>query len=168
MTPFIRLSTPPPKSADNFHRGHSSLRRGRVSLPGYVYLITATTRDRRRVFADFRLAAVAARSFGDNGLLGDNSLLAWVLMPDHAHWLLRLGVRTDLAGSVARIKSGIARRVNAAGNLEGSLWSRAFHDHAMRREEDIERTAKYITHNPVRAGLVTDVGEYPFWNSVWV
>jgi hypothetical protein len=28
--------------------------------------------------------------------------------------------------------------------------------------------ARYIVANPLRAGLVSRVGHYPFWNAVWL
>jgi hypothetical protein len=28
--------------------------------------------------------------------------------------------------------------------------------------------ARYIIGNPVRAGIVTQVGDYPLWDAIWV
>lgn len=51
---------------------HAALRRGRVSLPGQLYLLTTTTLQRQPLFADFPLACTAARTFNDPRLLGDS------------------------------------------------------------------------------------------------
>ncbi|WP_295514666.1 transposase [uncultured Pseudomonas sp.] len=147
---------------------HAALRRGRVSLPGQLYLLTSTTMDRRPLFADFHLACAAARAFNDLRLLGDAQLLAWVLMPDHVHWLVSLGERFSLEELVLRLKSASARRVNAARQTHGALWAPAYHDHALRAGEDVQEVARYIVANPVRAGLVRRVGDYPFWDAVWL
>ena len=64
-------------------RGHREFRRGRVSLPGQVYHVTTDTRERRAWFSDFHVACEAVRAFRDPAALGDATLLAWVLMPDH-------------------------------------------------------------------------------------
>jgi len=56
---------------------HAALRRGRVSLPGQLYLLTTTTVERQALFADFHLACTAARAFNDPRLLDDARLLAW-------------------------------------------------------------------------------------------
>ena len=45
---------------------------------------------------------------------------------------------------------------------------RAFHDHALRANEDLRQAARYVIANPIRAGLVRRVGDYPFWNAIWV
>ncbi|WP_278438542.1 REP-associated tyrosine transposase [Pseudomonas oryzihabitans] len=147
---------------------HAALRRGRVSLPGQLYLLTTTTLQRQPLFADFPLACTAARTFNDPRLLGDAQLLAWVLMPDHVHWLVSLGERFSLEGMVLRLKSASSRRVNAARKSRGTVWAPAYHDHALRAEEDVQAVARYIVANPVRAGLVRRVGDYPFWNAVWL
>lgn len=147
---------------------HAALRRGRVSLPGQLYLLTTTTVERQALFADFHLACMAARTFNDPRLLGDARLLAWVLMPDHVHWLVSLGERLSLDELLLRLKSASARRVNAVRQTQGALWASAYHDHALRAEEDVQAVARYIVANPVRAGLVRRVGDYPFWDAVWL
>lgn len=95
-------------------------------------------------------------------------MLAWVLMPDHAHWLIHLGERNVLSMVVNRLKSSSARWTNRALNRQGALWDVAYHDHALRAEEDLQHVARYIVVNPLRAGLVQRIGDYPFWNAVWV
>lgn len=94
-------------------------------------------------------------------------MLAWVLMPDHAHWLLRLG-EEDLGTTVGRLKSASARNINRVRQCHDAVWARGFHDHAMRRDEDLRRTARYIVANPIRARLATQIGDYPFWNTAWL
>ena len=148
--------------------GHVALRKGRVSMPGQIYLVTTTTLGRQPVFANFRTAQAAAQSIEDKAVLADAKLLAWVLMPDHFHGLIQLGEATSLQNIMNRIKSASARRVNRVLGRESSLWARAYHDHALRREEDLLETARYIIANPIRAGLVKRVGDYPFWNAIWL
>jgi putative transposase len=148
--------------------GHCALRRGRVSLPGQIYNVTAVTRDRFPYFRNFRAACIASRCFEDRSLLGDVNMLAWVLMHDHVHWLLQLGESDVLATMVNRLKSASARKANAALGRSGQLWAAAFHDHALRAEEDVAAVARYIIANPVRAAIVRREGDYPFWNAVWM
>jgi REP element-mobilizing transposase RayT len=65
-------------------------------------------------------------------------------------------------------KSYSARAVNAALNRRGPLWQRGFHDRAVRREEDLQAVARYIVANPLRAGLVRRVHDYPLWDAKWL
>jgi len=148
--------------------GHRALRQGRVSLPHHVYLVTSATMKRQPFFQDFQAGCAAARCFEDRAILGDARMLAWVLMPDHAHWLLQLGEKDDLSLVMNRLKSASARLVNQGLKRQGSLWDSAYHDHALRSEEDLRTVARYIISNPLRAGLVRRVGDYPFWNAIWI
>jgi REP element-mobilizing transposase RayT len=148
--------------------GSRALRKGRVSIAGNAYLVTTVVRERKSIFDDFAAGCAAARCFEDRLVLGDASMLAWVLMPNHAHWLIRLGGGDALDTVVNRLKSASARHVNRELHRCGPVWARGYHDHAMRAEEDLRRSARYVIAHPVRAALVRQVGEYPFWNAVWL
>jgi REP-associated tyrosine transposase len=142
--------------------GYSHLRLGRVSVGGQVYHIITATRQRTPVFLDFKHARIAIRVLMDEEKLGAVSTLAFVLMPDHLHWLVQLGEHAEIGKVVGRVKSLIARR------LDGEVWQRGFYDHALRKDEDIATVARYIVANPVRAGLVTRLGDYPHWDAIWM
>ena len=114
------------------------------------------------------MACTVAKRFEDPKLLGASQLLAWVLMPDHVHWLLQLGEQDALPALVGKLKSASAREANRLTGETGSLWAPAFHDRAIRSEEEILAAARYVVANPLRAGLVNNVADYAFWNSVWL
>lgn len=154
--------------SETLNPGHAALRKGRVSLAGQIYLVTTVTQQRHPWFADFSCAAVAARCIDSQSLWSGGDMMAWVLMPDHAHWLLRLGPQASLSSLVNRVKSASARAVNCLLQRSGALWAAGFHDHALRRDEDLKQAARYLVANPVRAGLVSRIGDYPFWNAVWL
>ena len=144
---------------------HNKLRKGRVSLPGQIYIVTATTSDRRPVFRDFELACAAARAVA--APRAELIALCWVLMPDHIHVLLEL-VEGSLSQAVGGLKARAAAAVNRVRGTREPVWARAFHDRALRQEDDMLDVARYIICNPLRAGLVRSVREYPFWDAVWV
>lgn len=148
--------------------GHAALRHGRASICNTAYLITTTTQNREPLFSHFPAACSAARCFEDAALLRGSRMLAWVLMLDHAHWLLQLGEADNLGDVIGRLKSASSRHTNRTLNRMGSLWSKAFHDHALREEDDLQAVARYIVANPLRAGLVKRIGDYPFWNAFWL
>ncbi len=139
------------------------LRRGRFSEPERIYLITTVTRDRKPVFRDLWAGRALVRVLGEIQHRSMADTLAFVVMPDHLHWLMQLGMERDLSGIVAAVKSLSARRI--AGR---SLWQPGFHDHAIREEEDLAGMARYIVANPLRAGLVRRVADYPHWDAIWL
>jgi len=148
--------------------GHRALRIGRASMPHHAYLLTVTTCGRCRVFLDSLAAHAACRRFECASLLGDARMLAWVLMHDHVHWLVQLGERKPLHKVVEGLKAGSAREVNRALGRTGPLWSRAYHDHGVRMDEDIRALARYVIANPIRAGLARRAGDYPYWNACFL
>lgn len=150
------------------HSGHKALRKGRISMPGGVYLITATTYHRTPLFSDFSAACAASAAFHQHAVLGQNKLLAWVLMPDHVHLLLQLGTNEELSKSVGRMKAVSAREVRRVTRSQGTIWAPAFHDHALRHEDDLLAVARYIVANPLRAGLTKSIREYSYWGAVWI
>jgi len=149
-------------------RGHRALRRGRISLPGQVHHVIVSARERQPWFSDFHVACEAVRAFRQPAALADATLLAWVLMPDHAHWLVEPGARVPLEMVVSRMKAATGVQVNKVLARSGPLWAPAFHDRALREEDDLRSVARYIVAHPLRAGLVEHIGDYPFWDCVWV
>jgi putative transposase len=143
--------------------GHRALRAHRVSTPGRAYFVTFVTHGRARRFADDRCAACACRALVDARSWRQSLLLAWVLMPDHWHGLVRLGPGDDLSRLVNRLKSNSSRRVRCETGLDAKLWADGFHDRALRRGEGMMIAVRYIVLNPVRAGLVGCVRGYPYW-----
>ncbi|WP_024695527.1 transposase [Pseudomonas syringae] len=143
------------------------LRIGRASDVGQIYLVTAKTFQRAPAFSDWRLGRLLVSELRDvqERQLADS--LAWVVMPDHFHWLLELKGHS-LSGVVQRVKSRSAIAVNKASGCSGTFWQSGFHDIAVREERNLVHFARYIVANPVRAGLVNSVREYPLWDAVWL
>ena len=143
------------------------LRRGRFSEPGRIYLLTTTTKDRYPFFADFRTARSIPWHLELAESEGSLRTLAWVLMPDHFHWLIELHDAT-LCSVMRRFKSRSRCALYKQDLLKGRLWQPGYHDHAVRGGEHLRDFARYVVLNPVRAGLVKRIGDYPYWNAVWL
>ena len=143
------------------------LRAGRFSETQRIYLLTATTENRETLFSNFTVGRIVVTELKAAQQDGLAKSLAWVLMPDHLHWLIALqhGSLSDL---MRRIKGRSAKHINELTKRQGKLWQDGFHDRALRREEDLLPAARYIVANPLRAGLVSRVGDYPLWDSVWL
>lgn len=148
--------------------GSCALRRGRCSEAGRAYLVTAATRGRERCFAGFGHGRLLAKLLDDRETWRGSDVEAWVVMPDHVHVLLVLGVEVALSQLLNRAMGRMAFGFNRATGRSGALWQGGFHDRAIRASEDVRDVARYIVANPLRAGLVDDIGNYPFWNSRWV
>lgn len=141
------------------------LRKGRYSQPGGTYLVTFVTLQRYQLFLDLINARlVIASLIHSKGA----ETLCFVVMPDHVHWLLQLRPHSDLSSVVQTVKSASAKRLNRYIRRSGGIWQKGFHDHALRREENVTAVARYIVANPLRAGLVKSLGDYPHWDAKWL
>lgn len=143
------------------------LRLGRVSEAGRIYLITAVTWNRAPIFRDVRNARIASRICHAERAWQDATCLAWVFMPDHWHGLIELG-DGDLSRTVARFKAMVSSAIKRQTHRQYPVWQRTFHDRALRRDEDVKAAARYLVANPLRAGLVSRIGQYPYWNATWL
>ena len=143
-------------------QGVHGLRRGRFSEIGRVYLLSTVTRDREPVFCSLPAARAVIRALATEDAEGFTRTLAYVLMPDHLHWLVELSEPIALARLMQAIKSVSAHRIGAP------VWQPGFHDRALRAEEDLAAVARYVVANPLRAGLVDDLVAYPHWDTVWL
>ena len=150
-----------------YHGG--DLRKGRVSIPGQIYLVTTVTHQRQPIFTDFINARFVVRSLKYTEQSHQVTSLSFVVMPDHLHWLFSLQNFRSLSQVISNIKRKSAYQINQHNNKTGSpVWQPGFHDYALRDEEEIKNVARYIVANPLRAGLVDKIGDYPFWDAVWL
>src|SRR5438552_11166460 len=93
-------------------RQTAELRKGRLSLPGARYFVTACTADRRPIFAAPQIAALASATLFRLVRDGDVEWLAGTVMPDHVHLLFALGARLSLDRTLAKLKGLISRNWN--------------------------------------------------------
>ena len=148
---------------DNTEKPHGkNLRKGHVSLPNHAYLVTIVAASRKHFFTSFAAARVAVRCFHDQNVVRHAQTMAFVVMPDHVHWLLQLEKNGSLSETIRLYKAKVSLI------LRQRIWQRGFHDHALRDDEDLRGVARYIIANPLRSGLVKSVGEYPHWDAIWL
>lgn len=149
--------------------GHKALRYGRYSEPHRLYLVTTATFQRQPFFDNWQIGRIV---IGEMKRVSDEEELveskAWVLMPNHLHWLFALTDKTDLANVMRLVKGRSAHNINERLIRKGPVWDKAFHEHALRKDEDVINVARYIVANPLRAGLVKRTADYPLWDAIWV
>ena len=143
------------------------LRRGRFSEPGRLYMLTTITQQRKTLFLDFHHARLVVKHLRISNDIQDCRSLAWVVMPDHLHWLIELK-EVALATLMRKFKSRTAIALRKAGVRHKPIWQPGYHDHELRREGNVVHVARYIVANPLRAGLVRSVRDYPHWDAVWL
>jgi len=147
---------------------YSDLSRGRFSCRNQVYSITTVTKDRNPLFHDFGAARLLVVEMQQLLKAREIDSLAWVVMPDHLLWLFQLRASLSLSEVIKRLKSRSAHAINNHLGRNGSIWQKAYYDRAARSDDDLRILARYIVANPLRAGLVQRIGDYPHWDCAWL
>ncbi|KJK03985.1 REP-associated tyrosine transposase [Pseudomonas tussilaginis] len=148
------------------HTNGYRLLTGRHSQPGQIYSVTVVTHNRQPILQAFPLGRLLVKELRLAHEQQRVSSLAWVIMPDHFHWLFTLQ-DSELSQVLCRVKSRSSLAINRARNSNGRLWQKGFYDTAI-RTEDVRGAARYIVANPIRAGLAQKVGDYPLWDATWI
>ncbi len=142
------------------------LRIGRFSKPGHSYLVTCVVKDRHPVFTDIhigRMVVSEMRRLHDSNVVQS---LAWVVMPDHLHWLFELQ-SGSLAALMQSLKGRSSFAINKVYGRNTLIWQKGYYDSGVRGEVDLMEMARYVIANPIRSGLAGCEGDYSLWDSVW-
>jgi putative transposase len=142
------------------------LNKGRHSQVGHVYSITTVACGRRRLFSDHGAARIIISEIEATDRQGLSVSLAWVLMPDHLHWLFQLE-SGSLSALMQQFKARTAQSINRMRKSRGNIWQAGFHDHWVRDEGSLEKIARYLLENPIRANLVSNIADYPYGWCTW-
>lgn len=144
----------------------SDLRIGRYSECGRIYFVTMCCYKRRSLFHVLSTGRIVIAAM--QAVQPQAQTLSFVVMPDHVHWLMQLQDDGNLSVCVQKMKSRAARWVHEQTDYKEKIWNRGFYDRAVRTSDNLKAIARYIVLNPVRAGLVPRVGDYPLWDAVWL
>jgi REP element-mobilizing transposase RayT len=93
-------------------------------------------------------------------------LLAWVLMPNHVHAVVRPTAGFSLSQVLHSWKGYSAKEANRLLHREGDFWQGESYDHLIRDDEDLHRCCHYTTMNPVNARLCARPEDWP-WSSAF-
>ncbi len=136
----------------------------RLDAPGALHHVVVRGIEGRPIFLDGRdrqdwldrLAALAAEA--------DLAVLAWALLPNHAHLLVRTG-RAPLSTIMLRLLTGYAGGFNRRHARTGRLFQNRYKSILVEAEAYLLELVRYIHLNPLRAGLVRTVealARYPW------
>ena len=94
------------------------------------------------------------------------ALFAWVVMPNHSHFLFTRSEDWKLKDLMQAHKSYTAHEANRVLNRSGQFWTWEYYDRFIRNGKHFRSAVKYIENNPVKAGLCAKPSDWPF-SSAW-
>ncbi|MBS1725550.1 MAG: transposase [Armatimonadetes bacterium] len=148
--------------------------------PGQLCFVTATCLDFAHLFAREEVRTRMCLSLLRDCKRWRASLFGYVVMPHHIHLVVRPDASQTISALVKEIKGNASDRLKAfltshereqlhqqAGLGRNNFWKRSFRGNPLYTNEVLEQKVRYLNDNPVRAGYVSDAGEY-VWSSLYI
>jgi len=95
------------------------------------------------------------------------NLHAWVVMPNHIHFLITPFEGNSLESIAHSIRSFTAHEANKLLNRRGQFWMHEPFDRYIRDADHFETVVAYIENNPVKARLCKNANEWKFSSAYW-
>jgi REP element-mobilizing transposase RayT len=95
-------------------------------------------------------------------------LVAWVIMPNHVHFLARIEEGFSLSDIMHSIKSMTAHSANTLLGRAGTFWAKESFDRFIRDENHFQNVISYIEMNPVKAKLCQRPQDWTFGSAYYV
>ena len=97
------------------------------------------------------------------------ALIAYCLMPNHYHFLLRQEGIQPVSKFVQNVFNSYTKAFNTAYHRTGTLFEGPYKALLVEKETHLLHLCRYIHRNPLEAGLVTNLDDWPYSNYLeWV
>jgi REP element-mobilizing transposase RayT len=141
--------------ADAFH--HFDSQRYRLDsfcvMPNHVHVVLMPLPTTEEGMQALLKGKLVKNLDGDLGYLAED---------EHGVRQFHLVTFHSLASIMHSIKRHTATKANLLLGRTGSFWQEESYDHFTRDHEEWLRTNRYVLHNPVKAGLVTEWKQWPW------
>jgi REP element-mobilizing transposase RayT len=141
-----------------------------------VFFITSTVVGFINIFNNKQICDVFVECLNFYQERGDFVLLAWVLMPNHFHIIIKLGGNKNISKVIGNVKRYTSRQIgrlmkspknwrkrnriiSSALSEPGKgtgIWKPRFDSLVINSEDILRQKIAYVHNNPVRKGLVSD------------
>ena len=137
-------------------------RQSRIDAPGALHHIIIRGIERNKIFEDHRdkdwylerLSMILEET--------ETPCYAWVLMDNHAHMLLRTGIK-PISTVMRRLLTGYAQYFNRRYTRHGQLFQNRYQSILCEEEPYLLELVRYIHLNPRRAGMVKDLRQLRYY-----
>jgi len=132
-------------------------RTARIDYPGLLQHVIIRGLERGKIFLDDQDRQLFLDRFSHLLEQTGTDCLAWTLLDNHAHFLLRTGQTSTLARFMRRLLTGHATSFNLRHRRSGHLFQNRYKSIVCEEEPYLLELVRYIHLNPLRAGLVPDI-----------
>src|SRR4030067_1544758 len=132
----------------------------RIVGAGYPHHIIQRGNNRERVFMNFRDYEKYLSSLSKYSEEKEAALLAYCLMPNHIHLLVRPSEEEALPKMMQGVTLCYSKYFNGENGRTGRLWEGRYYSTLIVGDSYLWTVSKYIENNPVRAGVVKRPEDY--------
>lgn len=145
------------------HQTQSMARPLRIEFPGAVYHVTARGDRREPIYMDDEDRSLHLGLIGKALMRFDARALAYCLMGNHVHLVLQTQ-QPNLSRIMRHINGVYTQAYNRRHGVVGHLFQGRYHAILVDSDAYLLALCRYVERNPVAAGLVAEVGQWP-WSS---
>jgi putative transposase len=135
----------------------------RIEFEGALYHVVSRGNERRDIFFDDDDRRLFLDTLGEMAQRFEIEMVAYVLMNNHYHLLLSTR-RANLSRAMQWFGVTYTNRFNARNSRSGHLFQGRFKSMLVQNDAYLMRLSLYIHRNPMRAGIVNRMADYP-WSS---
>jgi len=128
-----------------------------------LFLVTAWIDVARPVFDDFLAGRLLVDCLRQQQHRADT--WAFVVMPDYLNWLVQLRRNMSLHKLVERVLASSNTQLCSYLGCTGFLWRSQYHQQSVSSSQTAITIARDMVKAPLRAQLVSSVGNYPLWDA---
>ena len=132
--------------------------------PGNYYHIYNRGIDRQPIFQEAENYAFLLRRIKQYARTFEISAIAYCLMQNHYHLLLRQDGDTPISTLMQRIFNSYTKAYNKHYGRQGTLFEGSYRAIHVDQERYLRHVCRYIHANPVRHGFVSQVTDWPYSN----
>ena len=140
-------------------------RQHRLEAPGGYYHVTTRGNSRRSIYFGNWSGRLFVDELERAALRHDWRVLAYCLMRNHYHLVLRLGDDGGLSSGMCELNGRFARRTNQQLSRADHLFGRRFWCELIDSDAYLKEACRYVLRNPVRAGQIADPQRWR-WSSM--
>lgn len=136
-------------------------RRARVEIKGFYYHVMSRGQRKDRIFLDQHDMQKFLEFLENAKRLTDTKIIAFCLMPNHYHLLLRRG-KINISRIMRILNTNYAIYFNQKYKLFGHVFQDRYKSYIILSEKYLSSVIRYIHNNPVRKGMVENPSFYRY------
>jgi putative transposase len=138
-------------------------------VQGGYYHVYNRGAGRQIIFREARNCVYVLRLLKRVATESDVTVVAYCLLPNHYHWLLRQDGQTPVGKVPARVFGSYTQAFNRAYQRTGTLFEGPYKARAVDTDSYLVNLCSYIHLNPVHHGLVDTPDAWPYSNYLeWI